>query len=95
MYQFRKAKDYQTFDEDCYYIWRFMVDQKYQNKGYERQMVEKVLQEIKEKPFGQAANIYTTYIRGNVVAKEVCESFGFIETDKIVFGDEHVAKRGI
>jgi len=58
-------------------IWRFMVDQKYQNKGIGRYALTLALEEIKQD--SELKNIEICYNPNNPVAKSFYESFGFKE----------------
>ena len=61
-----------------YTLWKFMIDRRYQNKGYGRQALKLGLTFIKDK-FGPD-EIYTGVIPGNRVAKGLYESVGFTYT---------------
>ena len=91
MYGFVKEEEDDVYGEDCYNIWRIMVDKNHQGKGYAKQAVEKVLEEIKTKPYGEANYIYTSYKPTNLASKSLFESFGFAETGEID-GDESIAR---
>jgi len=58
-------------------IWRFMVDQKYQQKGIGRAALKSALHEIKRAP--NIKQIEICYNPANPVAKDFYSSFGFIE----------------
>jgi len=47
LYFYSAADKSDPKDEDCYYICRFMIDKRYQRKGYGRQGMLKVLEHIK------------------------------------------------
>jgi len=87
MYGYFEAEFDDDYPENHYYFWRFMLDVKHQNKGYGRQAMGLLLDEIKQKPYGHAEYAYTSYEPKNVVAKKLYESFGFIETGKIAGGE--------
>lgn len=63
-----------------YSIWRFMIDKKYQHKGYGRKAMELALDYIKSKPCGEAEYCYLSYEPENDRAKALYQSLGFIET---------------
>ncbi len=66
------------YDTKQYYtLWKFMIDEKYQNMGYGRQALKLGLDFIKDK-FGQV-DIYTGVAVGNKVAKGLYESVGFAD----------------
>lgn len=77
------------YDVKQYYtLWKFMIDEKYQNKGYGRQALKLGLDFIKDK-FGQV-DIYTGVAVGNKVAKGLYESVGFADTGLREFGMEEL-----
>ena len=65
---------------DNYNIWRLMIDQKYQNRGYGRKAVELALEFVRTFPCGKADYCWLSYEPENLVAKELYSSFGFEET---------------
>jgi len=82
------TKDYDdSYGEDHYYFWRFMVDIKYQGKGYGKAALLQLLDEIKSKPHGEAEYCYVSYEPKNVGAKEMYDKLGFAETGQIIDGE--------
>ena len=71
-----------------YTLWEFMIDHKYQNKGYGRQALKLGLNFVKEK-FGPV-DIYTGVTSGNTVAKKLYESVGFESTGLLELGMEEM-----
>ena len=71
-----------------YTLWEFMIDHKYQNKGYGRQALKLGLNFVKEK-FGPV-DIYTGVTPGNTVAKKLYESVGFESTGLLELGMEEM-----
>jgi len=86
MYGFVKEDD-DIYGEDCYNIWRVMVDKNHQGKGYAKQAVARVLEEIKTRPYGEASHVYTSYNPTNLASKNLFEHFGFLETGEIDDGE--------
>ena len=88
MYGFFKPEydDEYGIGKDYYYFWRFMVDEKYQGKGYGKAAMTQVIDEIKQKPCGDAEVCVISYTPGNP-AKGLYESLGFVETGEIVDGE--------
>ena len=80
LYQEYKGKPY-------YYIWRFMIDKKYQNQGYGREAFKQAIDFIKTFPSGEAQYILLSYEPSNEVAKKLYASFGFEEVFKEYFQD--------
>lgn len=58
-------------------IYRFMIDKKYQGKGYGRAALEAALKEIRQIP--GVTKISISYMPANPVAKKFYASFGFVE----------------
>lgn len=62
-----------------YCLWRFMIDKRYQNKGYGRKAMKLALDYIRTLPCGKADYIWLSYEPENEVAKKLYHSFGFVE----------------
>ena len=71
-----------------YYIWRFMVDKKYQQRGYGRESFKQTLDFIKTFPAGKAEYVLLSYEPANVVGKKLYGSFGFEEVFKEYLHDD-------
>ena len=67
------------FLRNSYYIWRFMIDRRYQGKGYGREAMKLALEYIRTFPAGKAEYCWLSYEPGNEVAKNLYLSFGFEE----------------
>ena len=61
-------------------IYRFMIDRKYQDKGYGRAALSRALAEIRAIP--RMKTISIGYMPDNPVAKPFYASFGFVEVGK-------------
>ena len=81
MMGYYEAKHYYT-------LWKFMIDRRFQNKGYGRQALRLGLAFLKEK-FGPE-EVYTGVAPGNSVAKKLYESVGFVDTGFREFGMEEM-----
>ncbi|MCR5458603.1 MAG: GNAT family N-acetyltransferase [Acetatifactor sp.] len=84
MMGYYEAKHYYT-------LWKFMIDQRYQNKGYGRKALELGLAFIREKFHPE--EIYTGVAPGNSVAKGLYESVGFADTGLLEYGMEEMCKK--
>ena len=71
-----------------YCLWRFMIDKRYQRKGYGRRAMEVALDYIKSFPCGKADTCWLSYEPENEVAKKLYASFGFIEQPQFYNGGE-------
>ena len=91
MYGFLPVDYDDTYGEDCYYLWRFMIDKNHQGNGYGKQAILQVIDEIKQMPHGKADYCYTQYEPNNAVVKKLYESLDFVETGQID-EDELVAR---
>lgn len=77
------------YDVKSYYtLWKFMIDEKYQHKGYGRKALELGIQYLRER-FG-VTEIYTGVVPGNTVAKKLYESVGFKDTGLLELGMEEM-----
>lgn len=68
---------------ESYCILRLMIDQQYQNQGYAREAMKKILEFIRTFPAGSAKYCWIPYEADNVVAKKLYESFGFRENGEV------------
>lgn len=75
------------FNEDTYDIWRFMVDKKYQGKGYGREALLKAIDFIKSFPYGPAKTLVLSYLPENEAGRSLYESVGFKATGEIEDGE--------
>ena len=77
------------YEVKAYYtLWEFMIDRKFQNKGYGRQALKLGLDFIRDK-FGPV-DIYTGVTPGNIIAKKLYESVGFEGTGLVELGMEEM-----
>ena len=82
-YRFYKGRNY-------YYIWRFMIDRRYQKRGYGKEAMECALDLIRSFPCGEAEYCVLSYEPENETARKLYGSLGFQEFDSSYFeeGDE-------
>lgn len=69
--------------DNNYCILRLMIGQQYQNRGYGREAMIKILEYIRTFPAGHAQYCWIQYEAENTVAKKLYESFGFRENGEI------------
>ena len=70
------------------FIWRFLIDQRYQGKGYGRQTIEAVLAMAKEQ--AQITKVVADYVDGNEPMKKILLDLGFEETGFDPDINEHI-----
>ncbi len=77
------------FMKDTYFIWRFMIDRRYQGKGYGRQAFQLALDFVRTLPCGPSELCWLSYEPENEAAKKLYASFGFVEAPEgYVEGEE-------
>ena len=74
-------------DENVYDVWRFMIDEKFQGKGYGRESLVKAIEFIKTFPYGPARSLILSYQPGNNVGSNLYKSVGFKETGEVEDGE--------
>lgn len=75
-------------EEQQVFIWRFLIDQRYQGKGYGRQTIEAVLEMAKEQ--AQMTKVVADYVDGNEPMKKILLGLGFEETGFDQAINEHI-----
>ncbi len=79
-----------SVEKDNYEIWRFMIDKRFQGRGYGKEALRQALEFIRTWPCGKAEYCWISYEPENEAAKKLYASFGFEETGEMC-GDEAVA----
>lgn len=75
-----------------YTLWKFLIDKYYQNRGYGKEALRLAIKYLVE-TFG-VSEIYTGVALGNVVAKNLYNSIGFVETGVIEDNMEEMRYKG-
>ena len=70
------------YDIDEYDIWHMMIDEKEQGKGYGSEALDRAIEYIGTKPFGDSNRIALTCSRDNAAAMKLYESKGFTASGK-------------
>ena len=73
-----------------YNIWRFMIDKKFQGKGFGKKAMDLALEFVNSFSCGTAKYCWLSYESDNDVARQLYKSVGFVETDE-KDGEEIVA----
>ena len=68
------------YDVPEYDIWHMMIDQTEQGHGYGGQALDRVIEYIASKPFGDSGRIALTCNRHNSIARKLYEGKGFSPT---------------
>ena len=79
-----------SVNQGNYSLWRLMIDEKYQGRGYGKQAVQLALDFVKTFPCGPAEYWWVSYEPENERAKALYHAFGFTENGEWD-GDEIVA----
>ena len=74
-------------EENRAYMCRYMIDVKYQNRGYGKAFLPLIVEHIRRQY--NRTELYTSVHDDNAHARHLYESFGFLRTEKLD-GDEHV-----
>ena len=69
--------------KNSYLLWRLMIDEKHQKKGYGREATRLAIEFVKTFPCGPAEYLVTSYEPENTVAQRLYQSFGFVETGDV------------
>lgn len=80
---------YESPKRRIYYLWRFMIDAKYQHKGYGRKTLNLIIERVRKKPRAKALTLSVARAEGS--ADAFYKKFGFDFTGKVE-GGEHVMK---
>jgi diamine N-acetyltransferase len=79
-------------DDHEYWIYRMMIDQKHQGKGYGKKAIELVIDDIKNIKEEHHQTITLSYEPNNEHAKRVYKKMGFQEIEGLIISDEQVAR---
>ncbi len=72
-------------EHDSYDIWRFMIDERYQGKGYGKAALARAIEYLRD--VHEVKEIMISYKPDNVVAKTLYASAGFVETGEMYDGE--------
>ena len=79
-------------DDHEYWIYRMMIDQKHQGKGYGKAAVNLVIDDIRRMKEDRHQTITLSYEPTNEHAKLIYEKVGFREVDGLIISDEQVSR---
>ncbi|MFB8374868.1 GNAT family N-acetyltransferase [Paenibacillus taichungensis] len=70
--------DNEIYNDGYYWILRFMIDEKYQGKGYAKLAIQEVIHKLKERT--DCKQIRVSHVPHNIVANALYKKSGFQET---------------
>ena len=71
------------FMDKSYLIWRFMIDKRYQHRGYGRKALALAIDFVRTFPCGPAEYCWLSYEPENEVARHLYLSMGFVEHPEV------------
>lgn len=74
--------------KNSYYLWRFMIDQRYQGRGYGKDGVQLLLDYIRSFPDGEENTCCVSYEPDNDAAKRLYAFFGFVPNGEMDHDEE-------
>lgn len=78
------------FAKNSYYIWRFMIDRRYQGNGYGRAALKLAIDFVRTAPCGKAEYCWLSYEPENEIARKLYLSMGFEEKLELCKEDEEI-----
>lgn len=79
-------------DDHEYWIYRMMIDAKHQGKGFGKETVKLVIEDIRAIKEERHHTITLSYEPGNIHAKRIYEKMGFTEVEGLIIGGEQVSR---
>ena len=73
------ASKYYGLPEEYYYIWRFMIDSRYQKRGFGKEALRLAIEFVKTFPYGESKACWLSYEPANEVARKLYLRAGFVE----------------
>ena len=83
-------KDAPIISKDNYFLWRLMIDKKYQGKGLGKQTMDAAMDLIRTFLFGEEKKVWLSYEPENTRARDIYQKYGFVENEEMC-GNEIVA----
>jgi len=76
-----------ALEEAIYEVWRFMIDEKFQGKGYGQEALMKAIDYILTFPKGRANQLFLSYVPGNIAGEHIYRKAGFVPTGEVDDGE--------
>lgn len=73
-----------------YYLWRFMIDQRYQRMGFGKQALDLLVAHVRTRP--NATHMTLSYVPGEGGPAEFYHRYGFVDTGEVDDDDELIAR---
>ena len=86
-YNRRDDAEAPEYARGSYCLWRFMIDWRFQHRGYAKLVLEKVIEFIRTQPCGEAKRLWLSYEPDNAHGREVYRKFGFCENGELCGGE--------
>lgn len=67
-------------DKPRYYLWRYMIDQRYQGMGFGRTAMEQVIEYVRSLP--NATEMFLSYVPGDEGPRSFYAGLGFVDTGR-------------
>lgn len=83
----RVDEDDPKISDHNFCLWRLMIDQRYQNKGYGKQAIHIILDYMRSHPSLKAEYCWLSYEKENTIAQSLYKSLGFIENGEVCDGE--------
>ena len=74
-------------EDHQYWIYRLMIDQRHQGKGYGREAMQLLIERIRGLSDEQHNCIYISFEPENKIAKSLYESLGFVPDGRVLYGE--------
>jgi diamine N-acetyltransferase len=68
-----------------YYLWRFMIDERYQRMGFGRQALDRIVEHVRTRP--NATNMTLSYVDEEGGPGDFYHGYGFVDTGEIDHGE--------
>ena len=86
MLSYGRAEEGIPAEADIWYLWRFMIDERFQGRGIGKKALELILRYISESG-RDGASVWVSYERDNQIARSLYSRAGFRETGDVSEGE--------
>ena len=74
-------------DDDEYWIYRLMIDEKYQSRGYGRRVLEMLVEKVKQEAVPDHHVLYLSFEPDNEWGRKLYTSLGFVDDGRMDHGE--------